>query len=94
MSTKINWQEPPAPKNTRGRTWRPQVVEQLKANPGVWALVEERVATISSTHWARLGCEATARSQGKNAEGKYLVNIYARWPESVKQEDEQEEQGA
>ena len=83
MSFEMNWQEPPAPKSggrSRGR-WD-HVYEQLRENPGKWALVAEN--SLSG-----IAASLRARDTEKRIEFRYLTDgkgyeksrcdIYARW---------------
>lgn len=77
----IEWQEPPG--HVRGDVkWRLPILEELKANPGVWARVERgRKSRHTRDQWSNMGCDAGARRYFSEEEGRYLYNIYARWPE-------------
>jgi len=73
----LKWENPAPAKGRWGvREW-PQIVEALKARPGVWALVrEDAPASISKFLKEKYGLEVTVRDV-KASRGK----IYARWPE-------------
>jgi len=81
MSSKINWQEPPADKrgNKSGRSDEiTAIVNEMQANPGKWALVRQDVISGHVATWKKRGCEVRTStvSPGK-------VDVYARWPEQV-----------
>lgn len=67
------WKDPP-PSKTFGKL--AGEIAELKAHPGVWALVRESTHRSAGISWERHGCETTLR---KNPDGTWQV--YARWPE-------------
>ena len=81
----MKWQEPPAD----GRSARPKqsrsdeinaVAEELKANPGKWALVDEDAWPNTLYVWKKRGLEVRFRMTGEGRKG----DIYARYvPEAV-----------
>jgi hypothetical protein len=73
----FEWKEPPT--DNRGRpSLRRSIIERLQARPGAWAIVAVRKDPSFSTALKKEGCETTTRKQ---ADG--MVEIYARWPETV-----------
>lgn len=75
MSTEIRWQEPPATGNNR---WAP-VMDELKRNPGKWALLLTEVTSGNGAQFRNRGFEVRAISKGRGYQpGK--VDIYVRWP--------------
>lgn len=78
----INWQNPPAAKDTGRHGWRREVVAKLRERPGQWALVEQGANSGVTQQWKHFGCEAVARD-ARMVEGykSLRADIYARWPE-------------
>lgn len=86
----LKWVEevPPSTRHIKSK-WLP-VVEELKKNPGKWALILESSASTGSLHnviirgrtsaWQPKGAfEAAQRSKGKNEEGKPIADLYVRY---------------
>lgn len=72
----IRWEEPPVSVNGR---WH-EVVEELKRNPGRWALIEEGLTekygeSSLRASFRRWGCQVKTR----RLEGG--TSVWARWPE-------------
>lgn len=73
----MKWQEPPTPRrSSKYKTKTDLDVEELRANPGAWALVaEKRVGNSARQKYVQRGCEARSyRHPGG------LYDVYARWP--------------
>ena len=71
------WQDPPNPtKGRRARILTPEILAELRANPGQWALVSEDVANITATRWRKEfpDLEISTRSRGQRARSA----VYAR----------------
>lgn len=78
--TELTWQDPPSRTGGKTRAWEP-VVEQLKANPGKWALVaEDWTYSAPPAAFRQAGCEATARRNKAENGAKKTWSIYARYP--------------
>ena len=78
----LTWEEPPTfPANDmEKRREADEIVEQLKARPGQWAIVEKFEGTTNHSRrkkWKDRGVEVASRAQGK------FAVIYARWPENA-----------
>lgn len=78
----IVWEDPPEAKyGPRSPGRLRELVDQLRAHPGKWALVKANAPKSGTTNYYlrdRYGCEVVQRS---NADGTF--NIYARWPEEA-----------
>lgn len=79
----LKWQDPPSRSGGKSNDWD-LVIEQLKANPGKWALVAADWGySAPPTAFRQQGCEATAR-RNKGQEGeKKTWSVYARSPIKV-----------
>lgn len=69
------WKDPPRGQSRRADT--DLLVEELRANPGVWALVEVDAWSACKAKYERRGCEARTV---KVSDGPTKHDIYARWP--------------
>jgi hypothetical protein len=70
------WQDPPPKHSNRGNDYS-ATIEELKANPGKWALVlPEWKTSAAPAAFRQAGCEATTR-QNKD---KKAYSVYARYP--------------
>lgn len=77
MSTEIKWEEPG--KATRGKSLSSAIdaiADQLKANPGKWALVQENAFNGGVVTWQKRGLETATRRPAGTQKGR--CNIYAR----------------
>ncbi|KQR02503.1 hypothetical protein ASF72_10745 [Arthrobacter sp. Leaf141] len=75
MSNEVQWQEPPGRSGGKFYDYT-SIIEQLKANPGKWALVVPDWKTSASPgRFRKEGCETTSR---QNADGK-TWSVYARF---------------
>lgn len=74
----IVWQDPPA-RNKDSKYQYQQIIDELKKNPGRWALVVPEWSTsVAPSPLKKAGCETTTRFNGKDAK---TWSVYARWPE-------------
>ena len=73
----LKWQDPPSRSGAAsGMAWQ-AVIEELKRNPGRWALVTDKWKTsVAPAAFRQQGCERTTR---KNTDGK-TYSVYARFP--------------
>lgn len=86
----LQWTPPPpkpkpAPRERRTRNMR--IVEQLKARPGEWALVQKGAGSGAGTTWRKYGCEVETRiARGEDGEPlpKNRRDVYVRWPAKPK----------
>jgi len=69
----VVWQDPPA---SRPRHPWNEIVRELSAHPGTWALVRQSVAPSTQYTLKRRGCEVRTANTGVPNK----VNLYARWP--------------
>lgn len=79
------WKEPPAPaaRGRKGGTKYAELVAELKAHPGKWALVAEGLVNRGPADYIRKqGLEVTTRIR---QDGKY--DVYARGPEAAEDKD-------
>lgn len=73
----LRWETPPTSSRGRGRAPAiDAVVEELKANPGKWALVREDAASNARTPFVKRGCEVRNVTKADS----HRVTLYARWP--------------
>lgn len=91
----LQWKEPPPAESNRGlHAETREIIDQLKANPGKWALVvESATSSGATTRWKKRGCEATIR-RAEKVNGKYRYDVYARWPEKPAEGGRNEGAGA
>lgn len=82
----LKFQDPP--QDRRIATQWDEIFEELRKNPGKWALIKEGMNSPATAGNLRRGVykgstpgefEATTRSREEN--GKKVVDIYARYPE-------------
>jgi hypothetical protein len=74
----LEWREPPAAKRGRPSSSAiDQIVADVQANPGQWALVERSVNTGRGDKYRKRGCEIAIRSA---EDGGDLYDVYIRWP--------------
>ena len=87
MTLDLKWEEPEpwTTVSTRYRYWV-HVVEELKRNPGHWALVGEDVTSSVMALLKKYGCEATTRGTRNGRAAK----IYARWPETTNHNEQEQ----
>jgi hypothetical protein len=76
--TEITWAEPPATKRVgrARRTFVDRIADELKANPGRWALVAEDAWPHTRKQWKDRGLEVVGR---RTRPGKAQENLYARY---------------
>lgn len=80
MTIKLKWVTPPG-RTTGQQAARAHIAEELKQQPGMWALVETDVAASTRKSWQRLGCEATTRRRVEGGGSTaFTHDVYARWP--------------
>ena len=78
------WKEPPPRRSGAGADYA-GVIEQLKANPGRWALITDQWSTNAApTAFAKAGCEVTCRRIKDSNPRKF--EVYARYPETQPEE--------
>ena len=75
----MKWKNPPARKSGRGMSHRiDQDVAELKANPGVWAVVREGAKSAAPVRtYKERGCVAQSHRVNTSPE---RFDIYAMWP--------------
>lgn len=75
----MKWKNPPARKSGRGMSHRiDRDVAELKANPGVWAVVREGAKTAAPVRtYKERGCVAQSHRVNTSPE---RFDIYAMWP--------------
>ena len=75
----IEWQEPPSV--NRGRPSSFKLYEELRANPGKWALWKEEAYSNSGYQLRKTypDIQVTVRRDGSNPNGVPLYSIYVRW---------------
>lgn len=57
-------------------------VTVLKTRPGQWARIRTDTVDAAQTPYKNRGCEVTSRASGKDAIGRQVFDVYARWPEA------------
>lgn len=76
----IKWTELPPSTRGKAKTGRStaidEVVKELRANPGRWALVAENVYPTARATWVKRGLEVRGRMVGG---GVQRQNLYARY---------------
>lgn len=68
----IEWKEPPAARN---RKWQP-IINQLKANPGAWAVMGRMSISTAYTYSKRYGLELRLGDRDKTS-----AEVFFRAPE-------------
>jgi hypothetical protein len=81
---KLIWEAPaPQPAKKKGSKWQP-VADQLKVNPGRWALIGRHTATsiVTIINKGEVKCFAPAGSfeaTARNYDGRWTADVYARY---------------
>ena len=81
---KITWEEPP-PANygkaghSRGSKWD-AIAEQIKKNPGVWALVGKQLPNSVGTWFRENGFLTTTRNNVRITPTTIRCDVYVMWP--------------
>ena len=76
----IDWKEPPGKARGRKRSAL-TIYEDLKENPGKWALWRQRVYPNSGYGLRKSypAVQVTLRRNGENERGTPLFDVYVRW---------------
>jgi hypothetical protein len=79
--SELKWQDPPPGRRLGGKVGAQRIdadVEELKANPGRWALIAESVTSPVLLSYRKRGCEVRISTVKPKPNARY--DIYARWP--------------
>jgi hypothetical protein len=77
VTDELTWQDPPPDRRRQGSAYIDAIAEQLKSNPGKWALIRTVKSTgSSSSTFRKRGLEVTLRRRPD-----LQFDLYARWPE-------------